>query len=323
MSIIVFTENRSGKIKKNTFEAVSYASQIAKQTGDQVIAVSVGDVSDDELAILAKYGANKIVSVADEKYKYEDTQAYAKLIADIFAKENGNIAIFNHSNMGKAIAPRLSVRLKAGLASGVMALPESVSPFVVKRKTYNGSAFLNIKINTDKKVITINANSCDVIENQCDVNIEKFSPEMDESMFKTNVTNVDLVTGKILLTEADIVVAGGRGMKSGENWKPLEELADLLGAGLACSRPVSDEDWRPHDEHVGQTGKIIAPNLYIAIGISGAIQHIGGVSSSKVMVAVDKDKDAPIFSYADYGIVGDAFDVLPRLIESVKKYKSQ
>lgn len=323
MSIIVFTENRGGKIKKNAFEAVSYASQVAKQTGAQVIAISVGEVADDELAILAKYGANKIVSVADEKFKYEDSQAFAKLVADTFNKENGSIAIFSHSNMGKAIAPRLAVRLKAGLASGITALPESVSPFVVKRKTYNGSAFLNIKINSECKVLTINANSCDVIENQCDVNIEKFAAEINDSMFKTNVKDVDLVTGKILLSEADIVVAGGRGMKSGDNWKPLEELADLLGAGLACSRPVSDEHWRPHDEHVGQTGKIIAPNLYIAFGISGAIQHIGGVSASKVMVAVDKDKDAPIFGYADYGIVGDAFQVLPRLVESVKKYKAQ
>lgn len=323
MSIIVFTENRGGKIKKNAFEAVSYASQVAQQTGAQVIAISVGQVEDDELALLAKYGANKIVSVSNEKFKYEDTQAFAKLIADIFNKENANISMFSHSNMGKAIAPRLAVRLKAGLAAGVISLPESVNPFVVKRKTYNGSAFLNIKINSDSKVLTINANSCDVIANQCDVNIEKYEPETDDSMFKTNVTEVDLVTGKILLSEADIVVAGGRGMKSGDNWKPLEELAELLGAGLACSRPVSDEHWRPHDEHVGQTGKIIAPNLYFAFGISGAIQHIGGVSASKVMVAVDKDKDAPIFSYADYGIVGDAFEVLPRLIESVKKFKAQ
>jgi electron transfer flavoprotein alpha subunit len=323
MSIIVFTENRGGKIKKNAFEAVSYASQVAQQTGAQVIAISVGQVEDDELALLAKYGANKIVSVSNEKFKYEDTQAFAKLIADIFNKENANISMFSHSNMGKAIAPRLAVKLKAGLAAGVISLPESVNPFVVKRKTYNGSAFLNIKINSVSKVLTINANSCDVIANQCDVNIEKYEPETDDSMFKTNVTEVDLVTGKILLSEADIVVAGGRGMKSGDNWKPLEELAELLGAGLACSRPVSDEHWRPHDEHVGQTGKIIAPNLYLAFGISGAIQHIGGVSASKVMVAVDKDKDAPIFSYADYGIVGDAFEVLPRLIESVKKFKAQ
>ena len=323
MSIIVFTENRGGKIKKNAFEAVSYASQVAQQTGAQVIAISVGQVEDDELALLAKYGANKIVSVSNEKFKYEDTQAFAKLIADIFNKENANISMFSHSNMGKAIAPRLAVRLKAGLAAGVISLPESVNPFVVKRKTYNGSAFLNIKINSDSKVLTINANSCDLIANQCDVNIEKYEPETDDSMFKTNVTEVDLVTGKILLSEADIVIAGGRGMKSGDNWKPLEELAELLGAGLACSRPVSDEHWRPHDEHVGQTGKIIAPNLYFAFGISGAIQHIGGVSASKVMVAVDKDKDAPIFSYADYGIVGDAFEVLPRLIESVKKFKAQ
>lgn len=321
MSIIVFTENRNGKLKKNAFETISYAAHIAAQTSKEVIAISVGDVTDEELSLLSKLGADKILRIIGEKMKIEDTRAFTQLIAEICEKENGEIVIFANTNVGKAIAPRLSVKLKAGLASGVTALPLSINPFKLIRKTFNGSAFLNVNIKTEIKILTINPNSCDVVENIKDVKIVDYNPEVDASLFSTNVTDVDLVSGKILLTEADIVVAGGRGMKSGDNWKPLEELAELLGAGLACSRPVSDEHWRPHDEHVGQTGKIIAPTLYIAVGISGAIQHIGGVSGSKVMVAIDKDKDAPIFSYADYGIVGDAFKVLPNLIESVKKIK--
>jgi electron transfer flavoprotein alpha subunit len=320
MSILVFSEHRNGKLKKNSFEAVSYASHIAKENNKQVIAITFGQIENDELSLLSKYGANKIINVTNENLKYEDTQAYTKVIAELSSKENTDIIIFSHSNMGKAIAPRLSVRLNAGLAAGVTQVPESVNPLIVKRRTYNGAAFLNIKIETAVKIITINANACDIVENPVEANIENFDASIDK--VTTKVEDVDLVTGKILLTEADVVISGGRGLKSGDNWQPIEELAGLLGAGLACSRPVSDEGWRSHDEHVGQTGKIIAPSLYIAVGISGAIQHIGGVSASKVIVAIDKDKDAPIFSYANYGIVGDAFKVLPRLIESVKKYKN-
>ncbi len=323
MSILVFSENRNGELKKNAFETVSYASHLAKQSNSNVIAVSIGNVTDEELSKLAKYGANKIISITDDNLKYEDSQIYARIISDLREKENANIIVFSHSNIGKSLAPRLSARLKAGVAAGVVDLPESTEPLIVKRKTYNGAAFLKVKVNTKIKLITINANACDIVENPVDINIEKYDPGINDSEIKTKITNVDVITGKVILTEADIVVAGGRGMKSGDNWQPLEELAELLGAGLACSRPVSDEEWRPHDEHVGQTGKIIAPSLYIAVGISGAIQHIGGVSASKVIVGIDKDKDAPIFSYADYGIVGDAFKVLPKLLESVKKIKNK
>jgi len=321
MSIIVFSESRNGKFKKHTFESISYASNIAKNISSQVIAVSIGKVSNEELTQLARYGANKIISVSDDKNQNLDNQVYTKIISDIAKKENAGIIIFCNSFAGKAIAPRLSVKLKAGLAPGVVALPEAYSPFSVKRRTYNGGAFSNVVINTDVKILTINQNSCDIVENPVDAPIETYVPEADDSLYNTIVKDINVVTGKIILTEADIVVSGGRGMKSGDNWKPIEELAKLLGAGLACSRPVSDEGWRPHEEHVGQTGKIIAPNLYLAVGISGAIQHIGGVSASKVMVAIDKDPEAPIFQHADYGIVGDAMKVLPRLIESVKKYK--
>jgi len=322
MSILVFSEQRNGKIKKHALEAISYAAAVSKSMSTNVVALSVGNVENDELAQLAKYGASKVISVNDAAYEFLDNQLYTQLINEVALKENAQLIVFCNSGTGKAIAPRLSVKMKAGLVAGAAALPVSVSPFTVKRRTYNGGAFSVVKVNSPITIVTINQNSCDVTEQQTDLVVENYAPQTDASVVKTKVKDVDVVTGKILLTEASIVVAGGRGLKSGDNWKPLEDLAELLGAGLACSRPVSDEHWRPHDEHVGQTGKIIAPDLYIAVGISGAIQHIGGVSGTKIMVAINKDKDAPIFSYADYGILGDAFDVLPRLVESVKKLKS-
>ena len=322
MSILVIIENRNGKIKKHSFEAVSYASHLAKNSSGNVNAVVFGNVPNEELALLAKYGAAKVLTITSETYQHLDNQLYARAIEEIAQKEAAKFIIFGHSHFGKAVAPRVSVRMKAGLATGVASLPANMSPFTVKRRSYNGGAFSNVIINSDVKILCLNPNATDVIENPAAGQVENYNPAADASLKKTLVKNVDLVTGKILLTEAGIVVSGGRGMKSGDNWKPLEELAELLGAGLACSRPVSDEGWRSHDEHVGQTGKIIAPDLYIAVGISGAIQHIGGISGSKNIVAIDKDKDAAIFSYASYGIVGDAFQVLPRLIESVKKFKA-
>jgi len=322
MSILVFTEHRNGKIKKHALEAVAYAVAVAKNISAPVVALSVGSVGNDELEKLAKIGANKVVTITDSKYENLDNQLYTMMISEVAEKEKASLVIFCNSNTGKAVAPRLSVRMKAGLVSGVAALPTSVEPFTVKRRSYNGAALSNVIIKSQEKVITINQNCCDIVENPVALQLENYTPQADASVAKTTVKNVDVITGRILLTEASVVVSGGRGMKSGDQWKPLEELAEILGAGLACSRPVSDEGWRPHEEHVGQTGKIIAPDLYIAVGVSGAIQHIGGVSGSKVIVAINKDKDAPIFSYANYGIVGDAFTVLPKLVESLKKFKS-
>jgi len=233
--------------------------------------------------------------------------------------EGAKVIVLAHNNLGKALAPRVSVKLDGGLVSGVTAMPVSFDPFVLKKKVFTGKAFANVQVNAEVKVITLSQNSFELVETGGTATVEAFDPQVTDADFSTTVNETKKITGKVLLTDAEIVVSGGRGFKSGDNWGQLEELADLLGAGMACSRPVSDEGWRSHDEHVGQTGKIIAPNLYFALGISGAIQHLGGVSSSKVIVAVNKDAEAPIFEAADYGIVGDVFKVLPQLIEGVKE----
>ncbi len=319
MSILVYTENWDGKFKKLSFELVSYAAAIAKESGSSVTALSLGEVADDELAKLGNYGASKVLSVSDSRFASLDNKAMSKAVAAAAENEGAKILVLAHTNVGKALAPRVSVKLNAGFVSGVTAMPVSMEPFVVKKKVFTGKAFANVEISTDVKVITFAQNSYELVETGGSANVEAFDPGMNDDDFATTVLETNKVTGKVLLTDAEIVVSGGRGMKSGDNWIGLEELADLLNAGLACSRPVSDEGWRPHDEHVGQTGKIIAPNLYFAFGISGAIQHLGGVSSSKVIVAVNKDPEAPIFEAADYGIVGDVNAVLPQFIEGVKE----
>lgn len=317
MSILVYTENWDGKFKKLSFELVSYAAAIAKEMGGGVTALSIGNVTEDELKKLGNYGANKILSVNDDRFASLDNKALAKTVAN--AAEGAKVILFAHTNLGKAIAPRVAVKLDAGLVSGVTALPSSFDPFVVQKKAFTGKAFANVQIEADVKVLTFSQNSYKLVETENNAVVEIFNPEVSDDDFSTTVKETNKITGQVLLTDAEIVVSGGRGMKGGENWGGLEELADLLGAGLACSRPVSDEGWRGHSEHVGQTGKIIAPNLYFAFGISGAIQHLGGVSSSKVIVAVNKDPDAPIFETADYGVVGDVFKVIPQLIEGVKE----
>jgi electron transfer flavoprotein alpha subunit len=229
--------------------------------------------------------------------------------------------VIAHNFAGKALAPRVAVRLKAGVASGVTSLPDTIDPFVVKKGVFTGKALAHVEIKSENKILTLFQNSVDIIENDKGASIEKFSPTIEASDVKTKILDRSKVTGKILITDAEVVVSGGRGMKSQENWPMLEELATLLGAATGCSRPVSDEGWRPHEEHVGQTGKIIAPNVYIALGISGAIQHLGGVSSSKHIIAINTDKDAPIFEAADYGVVGDVHKVVPQLIEKIKAAK--
>ena len=321
MSVLVYTENWNGKFKKLSFELVSYATGVAKMLSTSVTAVSIGKVDERELKKLGNYGADKIISVSNDQLIALDSQAYTSVISEISQKENATVIIISNNNTGKAIAPRLSVRLKAGVGSGVSKLPLNLNPFTVYKRTYSGNAFAHVVIKSDVKIITLAQNSFDLIEIANNATIENLNVPIDGSLLKTVVKDVQKQTGKIVLTDADIVVSGGRGMKSPDNWPSLVELATLLGAATACSRPVSDEGWRPNDEHTGQTGKIIAPNLYIAVGISGATQHLAGISSSKYIVAINTDKDAPIFEAAQYGIVGDAMKVLPKLVAAVKDIK--
>ena len=321
MAVLVYTENWDGKFKKLSYELVSYAAGVAKMLNTSVTAISIGKVDDSELKRLGNYGAGKIISVNNEKLITLDSQAYSSVLSEISLKEKASVIIISNNNTGKAIAPRLSVRLKAGVGSGVSKLPLNLDPFTVYKRTYSGNAFAHLVIKSDIKILTLAQNSFDLIETGANATIENLDIAVDGSLIKTVVKDVQKQSGKILLNDADIVVSGGRGMKSPDNWPPLVELANLLGAATACSRPVSDEGWRPHEEHTGQTGKIIAPNLYIAVGISGATQHLAGISSSKFIVAINNDKDAPIFEAAQYGIIGDAMKVLPKLVEAVKEIK--
>jgi electron transfer flavoprotein alpha subunit len=323
MSVLVYTENWDGKFKKLSFELVSYASKVAEMLNTTATALSIGNVEEAELQKLGNFGVKKIIHARIDGLNILDNQAYTKTIADIATKEGATVLVLSNNNTGKALAPRLSVRLKAGIGSGVGKLPLGVDPFVVYKRAYSGNAFAHLTIKTPIRILTLAQNSFGLTEKNAGAALENLSVQVDGTLVKTTVKEVQKLTGKILLTDADIVVSGGRGMKSPDNWGPLVELADLLGAATACSRPVSDEGWRGHEEHTGQTGKIIAPILYIAIGISGATQHLAGVSSSKYIVAVNTDKDAPIFEAAQFGIVGDAQKVLPKLVEAVKEMKAR
>jgi len=318
MSVLVYTENWDGKFKKQSFELVSYASAVAGMMNTSLTALTIGKADGDELAWLANWGADKILNVVSDDLTVFDSQAFTGIIADIAGKEGSKVIIFSNNITGKALAPRLSVRLKAGIGAGVSKLPLSVEPFTVYKRAYSGNAFAHLVINSDIKILTLAQNSFDLIEKPTGAVPQAVQAGIDGSSVRTTVTEKEQQSGKILLTDAEIVVSGGRGMKSPDNWGPLVELASLLNGATACSRPVSDEGWRPHEEHTGQTGKMIAPNLYIAVGISGATQHLAGVSSSKYIVAINNDKDAPIFEAAQYGIVGDAMKILPKLVEAVK-----
>lgn len=323
MSVLVYTESWDSKFKKLSYELVSYASSVAEMLNTKLTALCIGKVNEDDLKELAKYGAAKIINVTGGGLKILDSQTYVKIITDIAIKEDSKVIIFSNNITGKAVAPRVAVKLKAGLGSCVSRLPLSIDPFIVYKKAYSGNAFAHVVIKSDIKVLTLAQNSFDVVEKPAGAVPEIVDIAVEEASVKTTVTETQKQTGKILLTDAEIVVSGGRGMKSPDNWTPLVELASLLNAATACSRPVSDEGWRPHEEHTGQTGKIIAPNLYIAAGISGATQHLAGISGSKYIVAINSDKDAPIFEAAQYGIIGDAIKVLPKLVEAVKNMKNK
>lgn len=322
MSVLVYTENWEGKFKKLTFELVSYANEIAKLLNTDAKALSIGNVSEEELNKLGNYGVTKVLKVTNERLKDFVSQAYASVIAQVAKSLEPSIIVFANSYCGRALSPRVAVKLKAGLASGIVGLPKSLEPFTARKKVYSGNAYADIVITSPIKILTLNQNSFTIKETENNAVIEEFSPEIFDTDFRSVPKKVIRTKGKILVTDAEILVSGGRGMKGPENWGILEELADVLGAANACSRPVTDLDWRPHEEHVGQTGKTVAPNLYIAVGISGAIQHLAGINSSKIIVAINTDKEAPIFEAADYGIVGDAFEVVPKLTQAIKSLKS-
>jgi len=320
MSVLVYAENWDGKFKKSSFELVSYAAKVAEMLGTGCSAVSIGNVDDAELNKLGNYGAGKILKVENEKTEGLDNQVFTGILSQVATEEKAEVIVISHNNTGKAIAPRLAVRLKATCGAGVIELPVSTDPFTVRKKVFSGKAFANVILKTSVKILTLMQNYYEVVETKNEAIIELFKVEVDDPI--TVIKDVRKQVGKILLTDAEIVVSGGRGMNSPENWGVIEDLAGVLGAAVACSRPVSDEGWRPHEEHTGQTGKIIGPDLYIAAGISGAIQHMAGVSSSKCIVAINTDSDAPVFEYADYGVVGDALKVLPALTQAVKEARN-
>ncbi len=329
MSVIVFAENWDGKFKKSTYEAISYGSEIAKSRelgSGSVTAVVIGNVSDDDMKSLGKYGAQKILSVKNDKLNFLNPSAFASAIAQASQKENAKVVIVSYTYSGRSVAGRVAVRLKAGLVAGAVQLPSSGGGagggFTIRKKCFSGKGLTDVTISSEVKVIGLYPNSFHLDTGEGSATIESFSPTFSDSDFYSTSKETKKTSRKIALTEAEIVVSAGRGLKGPENWGMIEQLAELLGAATACSKPVADVGWRPHHEHVGQTGITIGPNLYIAIGISGAIQHLAGVSSSKVMVAINTDKEAPFFKAANYGICGDAFEVVPKLIEEIKKFKS-
>lgn len=320
MSVLVYTESENGKFKKNAFEAASYAYEVAQQMGTTATAISINA---NENESLGNYGITKVLNVSNDKLSTFNAKAYANIIAEAAKNEGTKVIVVSSSSDTKFLAPILATAMEAGMVSNVVAAPESTSPFVVKRTVFSNKGFAHTQINTEIKLIAVSNNAFGLVENSTSTTVEDFSPTLNDTDFSTKSTEVDKVVGQATIADADIVVSGGRGLKGPENWGMIEELADILGAATACSKPVSDMGWRPHSEHVGQTGKPVASNLYIAIGISGAIQHLAGVSASKTKVVINTDPEAPFFKAADYGIVGDAFEVVPKLIEKLKEFKAQ
>jgi len=317
MSVLVYAESSEGKFKKVAFEATSYGKKVAEQLGTNLVVLTINA---ENTSALNTYGAEKIVAVNNDALQNLNSKIVANVIKQVAEKENSEVVIIDSSANGIVIAPMVAVNLNAGYASNVVAAPSNTNPFTVKRKAFSSKAFNHTEIKTSTKVIGLAKNSFGLVENGTSATTEEFSPVLIESGIA--VTSIDKTVGKVTIADADIVVSGGRGLKGPENWGMVEELAEVLGAATACSKPVSDLGWRPHSEHVGQTGKPVSSNLYIAIGISGAIQHLAGVNSSKVKVVINTDTEAPFFKAADYGVVGDAFEVVPKLIEKLKNFKS-
>ena len=318
MSVLIFIDTADGHVKKASLEVLTYGAKVAEQLGTTAEAVVLGSVTED-LAALGKYGVKKIHQVTNDALNHLDAQVYTNVIAQVAEASGAKVIVFSNNVDGKAIAPRLSVRLKAGLVSGAVALPDSSNGFVVKKNVFSGKAYANISVTTDIKIIALSPNAYKTEAGEGTAEVVAFSATINPA--KVKVTNTTKASGEVPLTEAEIVVSAGRGLKGPENWGMVEDLAKTLHAATACSRPVADAHWRPHNEHVGQTGIAIAPNLYIAIGISGAIQHLAGVNRSKVIVVINKDAEAPFFKAADYGIVGDAFEIVPKFTAAIKKLK--
>ncbi|WP_372937770.1 electron transfer flavoprotein subunit alpha/FixB family protein [Seonamhaeicola sp.] len=317
MSVLVYTESDQGTLKKGALEVASYAKAVADKLGTSVTAVAINANNTSELA---KYGVDKVLNISNDALKAFDAKIYANVIKQAAEKESSQVVVLSSSADSKYIAPLLAVSLNAGYASNVIEAPSSTSPFTVKRNAFTNKAFEVSQINTEIKIIGVSSNAFGLVETSGNASAEDFSPSITASDVK--VQSVDKVTDKVTIADADIVVSGGRGLKGPENWGMIEELANVLGGATACSKPVSDLGWRPHSEHVGQTGKPVASNLYIAIGISGAIQHLAGVNASKVKLVINTDPEAPFFKAADYGVVGDAFTVVPELIEKLKAFKA-
>ncbi len=318
MSVLVFADASEGKYKKAALEAVSYAKAVANQLSSELTVLTINANNPEELNA---YGAQKILNITNTSLNTFNAKVYANIISEASNTNNLNIVIISNNSNGNYLAPLVAANLKAGYASNVIATPSNTEPFTVKRKTFSGKAFANTVITSDKKVIGIAKNSFGIIENMTNGVVEKYEPSIISSTVSSLA--IEKASGKIAIADADVVVSGGRGLKEAENFKMIEDLADVLGAATACSKPVSDMGWRPHGEHVGQTGKPVAANLYIAIAISGAIQHLAGVNASKIKVVINTDPEAPFFKAADYGIVGDAFEVVPKLIEKLKVFKAE
>ena len=321
MSVVVLAEHDKGVFKKKTFEAVQYAAKIAESMGTQVTAIAVGNAADVEMQALGQYGAQKVLHVTDARLDNFNARAYTKVLLAAVQKENAKVIVGLHDVPGRSVLPQAAALLKAGLAAGALSYPDLEKGFVVKKSVFGGKAFAFVNITSDVKAVTLMPNSFPVVKGSGTAAVEKLDVSFEDKDFGIQVVSVNKVTGTVPLSEAELVVSGGRGMKGPENWGVLENLAKELGATLACSRPVADAHWRPHYEHVGQTGGTIRPNLYIAVGISGAIQHLAGVNGSKTIVVINKDPEAPFFKAADYGVLGDALEVIPKLTAAVKKYK--
>lgn len=320
MSVLVYTESEKGKFKKNAFEVASYAYAVAKMLGTTVTAVAFNS---NENETLGDYGVSKVLHINDSSLSTFNASSYAASISQAAKNTDAKVIIVSSSTDTKYLTPLLAGSLSAGYAPNVVEVPESTSPFTVKRAAFSNKGFAHTQIDTDIKIIGVSNNSFGARENKMNITVEEFSISSEGILNTTQSIEIDKVAGKATIADADIVVSAGRGLKGPENWGMIEELADVLGAATACSKPVSDLGWRPHGEHVGQTGKPVASNLYIAIGISGAIQHLAGVSASKTKVVINNDPEAPFFKAADYGIVGDAFEVVPQLIEKLKEFKAQ